>query len=50
MASWCDKVEESMDTVVPESWITLDAGLFRQNVIILTFQIAHNLAKAVDRF
>jgi hypothetical protein len=42
-----DKVEKSMDTVVPETGITLDARLFSQDVIILTLEIANYFLKAV---
>ena len=34
-----------MYSVVSEAWVTLDSGLFRQNVIVLTFEIADNLLK-----
>lgn len=34
-----------MYPVVSEAWITLDSGLFRQNVIVLTFEVADNLLK-----
>lgn len=39
MASWGDKVEESVYTVVTESRVTLDTGLFSENVIILAFEV-----------
>ena len=34
-----------MHSVVSEAWITLDSRLFRQNVIVLTFEVADNLLK-----
>ena len=34
-----------MYSVVSEAWITLNSGLFRQNVIVLTFKVADNLLK-----
>jgi hypothetical protein len=40
-----DEVQESMHSVVSEAWITLDSGLFRQNVIVLTFEVADNFLK-----
>jgi len=47
MASWGDEVEESMDTVVPESGVTLDTGLFGKNIIILTFKVAHDFTETI---
>lgn len=46
MASRGDKVEEGVDTVVPEPRVTLDAGLFSQNIIVLPLQVADNLGEA----
>ena len=34
-----------MDPIVPDSRITLDTGFFGKNVIVLTFQVAHNLSE-----
>ena len=45
MASGCDEVEEGVDTVVAESRVTLDSGLFGKNVIVLSFEEANNLAE-----
>ena len=36
-----------MHSVVSEARVTLDSGLFRQNVIVLTFEIADNLLKPI---
>jgi len=47
MASWGDKVEKGMDTVIPESRVTLDTGLFGKNIIILTFKVAHNFTETI---
>lgn len=47
MSSWRDEVEECMNTVVPETWVTLDAGLFGQDIVILTLEVAYNFLKAV---
>jgi len=46
MAGRCDKVEKSMDTVVAESGVTLDTGLFCQNIIVLSLKVANDLAEA----
>lgn len=43
MTSGGDEVEQSMDTVIPEPRITLDARFFRQDVIVLMFEVAHDL-------
>lgn len=42
-----DKVEEGVDTVVAETGVTLNPGLLRQNIIVLSFQISENLLEAV---
>jgi hypothetical protein len=34
-----DKVEQGVHSVVPETGITLDAGLFGENVIVLPFEV-----------
>ena len=41
-----DKVKEGMDTVVPESRVTLDTRLFGQNIVVLVFEVADNLTEA----
>ena len=43
-----DKVEESVNTVISETRITLDAGFFGENVIILAFEVTNNLGEASD--
>lgn len=43
MSSGGDKVEKSMNSVVSEARITLDARLLGQNIIVLTFKVANNL-------
>ncbi len=45
MAGGSDEVEERMHSIVPETRISLDPGLFRKNVVVLTFEISNNLAK-----
>lgn len=35
-----------MDTIVPESWITLDTRLLGKNIVILALEIAYDLSKA----
>jgi hypothetical protein len=35
-----------MNTIVAESWVTLNARLLRKNVIVLSLEIANNLAEA----
>ena len=41
-----DKVEEGMDTIVAEARVTLDARLFREDIVVLTLNIPCNLSKA----
>lgn len=36
-----------MDTIVAESWVTLNARLLRKNVIVLSLEITNNLAEAI---
>lgn len=35
-----DKVEKSVNTVIAESWITLNTGLLGENIIVLAFEVA----------
>lgn len=46
MASGGDEVEQSVYTVVPKSGITLDTGFFRENVIVLSFEMSDDLREA----
>lgn len=46
MAGGCDEVQESMDTVVTESWVTLDSRLLGQNVIILALEVSNDFREA----
>ena len=41
-----DKIEEGMDTVVPEARVTLDTRLLSENVVVLTLEMANNLLEA----
>ena len=34
-----------MDSVISETWITLDSRLFSQDVVVLSLEVANNLAK-----
>lgn len=38
-----DKVEEGVDSVVPESGVTLNSGLHGKNIVILAFEVSNNL-------
>ena len=49
MSSWCDEVEQGMHSVISESWVTLDARFFGQDVIILSFKVAYNLGEAAAK-
>lgn len=46
VAGWGDEVKENVDTVVAESWVTLDAGLLSENVIVLPLKVSLNLGEA----
>lgn len=46
MTSWGDKVEEGVHSVVAEAWVTLDAGLFSENIVILSLDVASDFTKA----
>ncbi len=46
MTSRGDEIEQSMDTVVPKSWIALDPRFLSENVIVLTLKVSDNLRKA----
>lgn len=48
VASGGDKVEESVNTIVSEARVTLDAGLLSQNIIVLSLQVANDLGEAVE--
>jgi hypothetical protein len=37
-----------VDTIVSETRVTLDTGFFRENVIILSLEIANNLGEAAS--
>jgi hypothetical protein len=37
-----------VNTVVPESGVTLDPGLLCKNIIVLAFEVADNLAEAIS--
>ena len=47
VSSWSNEVKERMNTVVTEAAVTLNPGLFRQNVIVLLLKIPKNLLKAI---
>ena len=41
-----DEVKQRMDAVVSKSRVSLDAGLFGQDVIVLTLQVTNDLGEA----
>jgi hypothetical protein len=45
MAGRGDKVEESVNSIVTEAWVTLDAGLFSENIVVLPLDVACDFAK-----
>lgn len=46
MAGRGDEIEHGMNPVVPEAGVTLDTRLLRQNIIILSLEIPHDLREA----
>ena len=47
MASWRNEVEQGVNSIIPESWVTLDTRLFRQDVIVLSLKVGCNLREAM---
>ena len=47
MTSGRDEVEEGMHPVVPETRVTLDTRLFREDVVVLAFKVANNLLEPI---
>lgn len=41
-----DEVEKRMDTVIPETRVTLDTGLLGENVVVLSLQVTHDFLEA----
>ena len=46
MAGRSDEVEQSMDTIVTESRVTLDTRLLCENVIVLSLEVPNDFTKA----
>jgi hypothetical protein len=46
MAGWGNKVEQSMYTVVPESWLTFDPRFLSKNIVVLPLKVSDNLGEA----
>ena len=47
MAGRSDKVEQSMNTIIPESGITLDTRFLCKDVIILTLKMPNDFREAM---
>lgn len=47
MARRGDKVEHGVDSVVPETGVTLDTRLLRQNIVVLSLKITNDLREAI---
>ena len=47
MTSGRDEVEEGMHPVVPETRVTLDTRLFREDVVVLAFKVPNDLLEAI---
>lgn len=46
MASWRDEIKKSMDTVVPETRVTLDPRLLGENIVVLTLKVTNYFLEA----
>ena len=42
MTSRSDEVKKDVHTIIPESRITLNARLFRENVIVLSLEVSND--------
>ena len=40
MAGWGDKVEEGVDSVIPESRVPFNSGFLGEDIVVLSFQVA----------
>lgn len=49
MASGRDEVEQGMHSVIPETRVTPDPGLFSEDIVILAFKVSDNLLEAGKR-
>ena len=45
MSGGRDEIEKRMHAIISETGVSLDAGLFRKNVIILTFEVPNYFAE-----
>ncbi len=45
MARWGDEVEEDVNAVITESWVTLDTGFLCKNIVVLSLEVSDNLAE-----
>jgi hypothetical protein len=48
MASWCNKVKQGVNTVITESWVTLDSVFFCKNIVILALQVPNNFLETIS--
>jgi hypothetical protein len=46
MACWSDEVEKSVNTIVPETGITLDTGLLCKNIVVLSLEVTDDFTEA----
>lgn len=47
MASRRDKVQQRVNTVIPETGVTLDTALLGQDIVVLTLEVADDLLEPV---
>jgi hypothetical protein len=46
MSSGSDEVEQSVNTIIAEAGVTLDAGLLCEDIIVLSLEVANDFTKA----
>ena len=49
MPRWRNEVEQRVNTVISESWISFDSAFFGQNVIVLALQVAYDFLESAQK-
>ena len=49
MPGWCNEVKQSVHPVISESWVTLDARFFCEDIIVLPFKVSNYLRETAER-
>jgi hypothetical protein len=48
MTSWGDKIEQGVDSIIAETWVTLDARFLCKNIVVLSLEVADDLAETAE--